>query len=193
VISCIAKEKESDTLIQVENSASGPFGGDRDESCLKIYYDGRLVYSHYDKSGIGMQDQSGKVTHRQTKTTHEYRFPETDSWQISELQEFVSSKAAHGLKSYYKSPHHPVDYYEASNVRIFLPDGNSKQIRVMEYYVASLEEKVKYPSALIILMDILEHIEEVAGTKGTAIEPFSACSAEQNARIAASEKEETKN
>jgi hypothetical protein len=45
--------------------------------------------------------------------------------------------------------------------------GQAKRVQAREYYVAALEEKAKYPSALIVFMNSIEQLETVITEKGT--------------------------
>jgi hypothetical protein len=134
-------------------------------SCLMLYSDGRAVSAFSSKAG--------------SEASREYRFPDKDSWQVSEFGELIHSKAVRRLKSYFPPPHRPIDFVEISTALPFLPDGKSKQIVVREYYVASLAEKAKYPSALVLLMDRIEQIENKVSEKGTSVEPPPDCKFEK--------------
>jgi hypothetical protein len=50
-----------------------------------------------------------------------------------------------------------------------------KQISIREFYVASLEEKTRYPAAVIILMGKIDEIEQEALDKGKPTEPPADC------------------
>ncbi len=88
-------------------------------------------------------------------------------WELSDLLE---SKAIKKLPEKFSPPHQPIDYFEMISVQIIGKDGKSKDISTREYYVASLKEKTRYPSALILLMDKINEIERVSNEKGTPIE-----------------------
>ena len=150
-----------------------------------LYSDGRIVQSSSSTAALGVQDKNGNVTHPEKTDYREYRFPERDSWQVSGFIDFLQSKALFHLKSYFPPPHPPIDFVETSTVEVFLLNGTIKQIQTREYYVASLVEKAKYPSALIILMDKLEKLEDAVGEKGTPTEPSSDCKQDRSATKAA--------
>lgn len=164
---CPAQEKSSDLVLKVEQTTLGPMGGQKGASCLKLYSGGRFVYFRWSISGMSLQDKDGKIWHPDMRETREYLFPERDSWQISQFMEFLQSKSVGRLKPYFAPPHEPIDYFETSTVHVFLPAGKSKQLQTREYYVASLVEKAKYPSALILLMDKIEQLEDTVTEKGT--------------------------
>ncbi len=166
---CSAQEPAR-LVLKVDDVSSGPFGGQKGASGLKVYSDGRVIYSSWSTSAMGVQDERGKITHPEKRESREYRFPERDSWQVSAFADFLQSKAVRRLKSYFPAPHRPIDFFETSTVELFLPNGQTKQLRTQEYYVASLVEKAKYPSALIILMDRIKELENTVVDKGTPSE-----------------------
>ena len=146
-----------------------------------LYSDGRLIQASSSTAAMGVQDENGKVTHPERTDYREYRFPERDSWQVSSFVDFLQSKPLFKLKSYFPPPHPPIDFVETSTVEVPLPNGKIKQIQTREYYVASLVEKAKYPSALIILMDKLEQLEDTVSEKGTPTESSSDCRQDHSA------------
>jgi hypothetical protein len=84
-----------------------------------------------------------------------------------------------GLEPYYPPPHPPTDFFETTSVQVILPDGKGKQVHTREYYVASLVEKTKYPSALIVLMDQVEQFEHAVAENGTPTEVPPDCKLDQ--------------
>lgn len=167
LFSCAAQEQPARLVLQAYHGSSGPFGGEKGTSCLMLYSDGRVVQASSSTAALGVQDEHGTVTHPEKSDSREYRFPERDSWQVSGFIDFLQSKALRKLNSYFPPPHPPIDFSETSTVEVFLPNGKIKQIQTREYYVASLVEKTRYPSALIILMDNLEQLEDTVAAKGT--------------------------
>ena len=131
---------------------------------------------------MGITDEHGNVTHPETKTSREYKFLDRDSWQVSGYIDFIQSRAMRKLKSYFPPPHRPIDYTETSTVDVFFSHGKTKRIQAREYYVASLEEKAKYPSALIILMDTLEKFEDTVADKGTSTSATVDCEFDRPAK-----------
>jgi hypothetical protein len=174
-VMCSAQQQPATLVLKVEQKSSGPFAGKKELSCLMLYSDGRVVSAFSSTAGVEIQDEHGNVTRPKSGDSREYRFPETDSWQISEFIDLLQSKAVRRLKSYFPPPHKPIDFVETSTVRAFFSDGKSKQIVTREYYVASLAEKTKYPSALVLLMDRIEQFEKKVADKGTPTEVPSDC------------------
>jgi hypothetical protein len=175
-----AQDKPATVTLRAYHGSSGPFGGEKGQSCFLLYSDGRLVQVSSSTAVMGVSDEHGKITHPESKSSSEYRFPERDSWQVSSYIDFLQSKALRKLQSYFPPPHPPIDFVETSTVEIFFSGGKSKKIQAREYYVASLEEKVKYPSSLIILMDTLEKLEDAVAQKGTATREPEDCRIENS-------------
>jgi hypothetical protein len=178
---CSAQEQPAKLVLRAYHGSSGPFGGEKGSSCLMLYSDGRVVQASSSTAALGVQDKNGNVTHAERTDYREYRFPERDSWQVSSFVDFLQSKALLKLKSYFPPPHPPIDFVETSTVEVVLPNGKIKQIQTREYYVASLIEKARYPSALIILMDKVEQLEDTVAEKGTPTEPSSDCRQDRSA------------
>ena len=178
---CSAQEQPATLVLLAYHGSSGPFGGEKGSSCLMLYSDGRMVQSSSSTAAMGVQNENGKITHPERTDYREYKFPERDSWQVSGFVDFLQSKALLKLKSYFPPPHPPIDFVETSTVEVLLPRGKIKQIQTREYYVASLVEKARYPSALIILMDKLEQLEDAVAEKGTSTEPSSDCRQDRSA------------
>jgi len=172
---CFAQESSARLLLKIDQTSSGPFAGQRGSLCVQVYSNGRVVYSDWSRSGIGIVDKTGKETRSEKTVSLEYRVPEKDSWEISELEDFLVSKPVLHLSSYFAPPHRPIDFFETSLVQIVLPTGMTKRINLREFYVASLVEKAKYPSALVILMDRIARIEDEVSEKGKPIEPPADC------------------
>ena len=164
-LSSSAQEKKPTRLmLRVEEESAGPFGGERSASCLKVYSDGRVLYSSWRRSGVTIQDQaSGKNSRPEKTVSVEYHLEPGDEW---ELDSFLHSKAVRKLPTKFGPPHTAIDYSERVTVRIEGPNGTEKSISTREFYVASLQEKSKYPSALILLMDKIDEVEKEANEKG---------------------------
>ena len=165
-ISCAAQDEPVHVVLRAWQGSSGPFGGQKGKSCFMLYADGRIVECSSSSSALGVRDERGHVTHSEKSESREYRFPERDSWQIENFLDFLQSKPLRLLDSYFPPPHKPIDYIETSTVEVLLPKGKIKQISTREYYVASLVEKARYPSALIILMDKIEELEHIVSERG---------------------------
>jgi len=117
-----------------------------------------------------------KVTGKDSRTEHStsvmFQLEDTDTW---ELSSFLESKFLKHLPGEFAPPHRPIDYFETVTVKIINPNGKEKQISTREFYVASLEEKTRYPSALIVLMSKIDEIENEANSKGKPSETPSDC------------------
>jgi hypothetical protein len=174
-----AENKPSPLVLAVEETSSGPFGGQKSRSCLRVYSDGRMVFASWSTSPVDIEDENGKVTRPEKTYARAYQFPERDSWEISSFIEFLESKPVRRLKSYFPPPHTAIDYFETTTVRWTPKNGKEKQVQTREYYVASLIEKTKYPAALIILMGKIEELENTVHEKGTDVEVPSDCKLQQ--------------
>jgi hypothetical protein len=162
-----AQNNTSRLVVTVGTASSGPFGGQSGLSCFAIYSDGEAFTFALSSEGVGSKDASGKVIHSEKQESRVYRFPEKDLWRIEGFADFLDSKAVRGLKAYYPPPHRPIDFVETTVVNWSPVKGQPKGMQVREYYVASLDEKAKYPSALIVLMDSIDQFETIVTEKGT--------------------------
>ena len=115
---------------------------------------------------MGVQDERGKVSHPERRDSREYSFRKETYRSLGDFADFLQSKAVRRLKTYFPPPHSAIDFLETSTVQIFFPNGKSQQLQAKEYYVASLVEKSKYPSALILLMDKIEQFEDTVAREG---------------------------
>jgi hypothetical protein len=173
---CMAQQASSQLLLKVDRTSSGPFMGEEGASCMKFYSDGKLTYSSW--RDWGGQGGSRKAARQEKRDSREYKFSKEDSWEVEDFADFLKSRSVQLLKPYFKPSHQATDYFETSTLQIFLPDGKTKKIETREYYVAFLEEKAKYPSALIILMDRIEQLERRVAEKGISAEVPSDCKLE---------------
>jgi hypothetical protein len=178
-VPCLAQGKPVTLVLKVEQTSSDPCAGEKEVSCLMLYSDGRVVSASSSTAVVDIQNDHGKVTPPESGNSREYRFTERDSWQLSEFVDLLQSKAIRRLKSYYPPPYRPIDFVEISTVRTFLPDCKSKDIVTREYYVASLVEKTKYPSTLVLLMGRIEQLENKVADKGSPAEVPPDCKLEQ--------------
>jgi hypothetical protein len=163
-----AQEKPSRKLIlRVDEKASGPYGGQKSSSCLRVFSDGEVVHARWENSLVTVVDADGRKSKPENTTSVEYHL---EGYEIEGLSELFQSKAVKGLPEEFAPPHRPVDYIEITSVQMALPKGKSKQISTREYYVASLKEKTRYPAALVVLMEKIDAIEKVALDKGKPTE-----------------------
>jgi hypothetical protein len=172
----LAQEKPASLLLKVDQTSSGPYGGEKASLCLRVYSNGKIVDSEWSRAGVEIVDQDGRKTRAEKTASFEYQVDERDIlWQIGELEDFLKSKPVLHLAASFDPPHRPVDFVEVSTIQINLPDAKTKTINVREYYAASLIEKTKYPAALVVLMDKLAKLEDEVTTKGKPSEPPADC------------------
>jgi hypothetical protein len=171
---CPTQEKPSSTLIlKVDTNVSGPFGGQKSSSCMRVYSDGKVLFAHWWNSFATIVDEkTGKESRPDHTVSVEHHLGDGDKW---ELSSFLESKTVKSLPQKFDPPHPPIDYFENVTVRIIAPDGRQKQISAREFYVANLEEKSRYPSALLVLMNRINEIEQEANEKGKPISPPLDC------------------
>jgi len=172
---CFSQENQQRLIIKVDQKSSGPFSGQRGSLCLRVYTNGRVTLSEWSTAAGSIVDKAGKETRSETTANLEYSFPQRDLYRVSELEEFLTSKAVQKLPATFARPHRPIDFFETSEIEIPHPGGRPKQISVPEYYAASLLERAKYPSVLLILMDQLARLEDEVTEKGKPAEPSSDC------------------
>jgi len=172
---CYSQENQQRLIIKVDQKSSGPFGGQRGSLCLRVYINGRITLSEWSTAAASIVDKAGKETRSETTVNLEYSLPREDLYRMSELEEFLTSKAVLKLPTTFARPHRPVDFFETSKIQIIHPSGRAKQISVSEYYTASLVEKTRYPSVLLILMDQLARLEDEVTEKGKPAEPSADC------------------
>jgi len=161
----LAQEKPSPKLLlQVDETVSGPYGGQKSSSCLRVYSDGKVFSaSRWNSPATIVDKESGKESRPEEATAFNFQLEEGDTW---ELSTFIESKAVRGLSKAFPPPHRPIDYFELINVHIFHEKAGEQTIVTREFFVADLGEKARYPSALIVLMNRIDEIEKDANTKG---------------------------
>lgn len=179
LISCltvVAQKKEPIKLIlKLDENVSGPFGGKHSISCLRIYSDGRIVYaSKWTTRGTVVDEKTEKKSNNERSKSLEFKMDELD---VGELSDFLQSKVVKALPEKFAPPHPPIDYFEEITVQLNDLKGHMKKISMREFFVADLEEKSKYPSALIVLMGKIEEIEKLVENKGSTVMFPNDCSA----------------
>jgi hypothetical protein len=175
----LAQEKPANLLLKVDQTSSGPYGGEKASLCLLVYSNGKIVDSEWSRAGVEIIGQDGKKTRAEKTVSYEYHVDQRDVlWQIGELEDFLKSKPVLHLAASFDPPHRAIDFVEISIIQINLPRAKTKTINVREYYAASLIEKTKYPSALVILMDKLARLEDEATEKGKPAERPADCYSE---------------
>ena len=170
---CSAQENPpSDLILRVDQTVIGPVGGQKSLSCLRIYSDGKVFYASWWSGPMTMVDQTGAEYRPEHKVSVEHQLEKGDVFELSTL---FQSKAIKRLPENFAPPHPPIDYFEKTTVQITLPKGTPKEISTREFYVADLEEKTRYPAALIVLMGKIDEIEKVASDKGKPAATPSDC------------------
>jgi hypothetical protein len=154
-------------LLRVDEISVGPYAGQKSASCLRVYSDGRVVYAEWSTSLVKNLDTATGVVSRPERTSA-FSYVLVD-FRLEELASFLKSKAVRKLREKFGPPHKAVDYAERVSVEI--PDGNGppKRLSTAEYHVADLEEKTRYPSAFILLMDRIDQIEREATASKAAL------------------------
>ena len=166
---CFAQDKAPSKLIlKVDENVNGPYGGQKSSSCLRVYSDGRVLYaSWWNSAATIVEKETGKKSRPEHTVSTEHHLEETEMWDLSS---FLESKVLKKLPEKFGPPHPPIDYFEYISVQITGSQGKPKQISTREFYVASLEEKARYPSALLLLMGKIEEIQREANSKGKPAE-----------------------
>jgi hypothetical protein len=140
---------------------------------MRFYSDGKIRVASWSRSGAELVDKDTGAKSRPEKTISvEYRLENGDEWAVPS---FLESKPLRRLANKFGPPHSSIDFVETVVVRIIDPHGREKQIATREFYVASLEERTRYPSALIVLMDKIDEIEKAAYSNGKPAEAPSDC------------------
>ena len=160
-------------ILKLDAWSQGPFEGQKSNSCLTIYSDGKLNYFHRWNSGrIKVNPNSGKKSLLEQTVSVESHLTHLN---LSELRHFLESDAVKMLAESFVVPHSPIDYSQSATIHIIGPGGNSKAVSIDAYSVADLEQKSQLPGALIVLMDKIEEIEKAAAVKGKATKIPPAC------------------
>jgi len=143
---------------------SGPLGGEKSASCLRVYSDGKVAYATWQNSLETVGEKGTRRTLRPERiVSAEHTLDGANLWAISS---FIESEVVRSLPGKFGPLRRPIDYFEYVLVEIVDSKGRSKKISTREYYVASLREKTKYPAALILLMDKINEIKKEASSKG---------------------------
>ena len=160
-------------MLSVDESSSGPFAGERGRGCLRVFSDGRVVVAHWSRSGpVLIEKATGNESRAEATDSREHKLEE---YEAAGLEDFLRSRAVQRLPESLKPPHRPIDFFETTVVNIPAQKGKPKQITTREYYVASLEEKSRYPPALIVLMEQIEEIERDVEQHGKPADPPTDC------------------
>lgn len=131
--------------------------------------------SEWTTARASVVDEAGKESRAEREVNLEFTFPERDAYKISEIEEVLHSKSIGRLASSFSPPHPPVDFFETTLLSIAIAKGSSKTISVRDYYAASLAERAKYPSGLVILMEQIAHLEDEVSENGKPAPRASDC------------------
>jgi len=132
--------------------------------------------SEWSTAPFSVVDKAGKENRAQHEVSLEFKFPENDAYEISEIEDLLQSKSIGRLASRFGPPHPPVDFFETTRLSMAIAKGRSKTISVRDYYAASLTERAKYPSGLVILMERIARLEDEVSEKGKPAPASSDCS-----------------
>jgi hypothetical protein len=160
-------------VLKVDETTSGPFGGQKSSTCLRVYSDGKVDYASWWNSAASVVDKETGQKSRPEHTVSVEQHLEKDD--AGDLSSFLESRVIKRLPEQFGPPHKPIDYVEQISIQITEPHGGVKQISTREFYVASLEEETHYPSALIVLMHKIDEIEHEASTDGAPTEVPASC------------------
>jgi hypothetical protein len=165
-----AVKPEPQIVLRVDEDTNGPFGGERSKRCLRVYNNGTIYMGSHSLAGFIEKDQHGNETRPERKQFRQFKI---ESYEVSYLADLSESKEFRSLRDFYRPPHSAIDYF--STIRVRLEIGKfTKQITTREYYVASMAEKARYPSALVVLMEWIERTETEALQKGTELDKLPA-------------------
>ena len=155
--------RPEEVVLNVIQTGSRPFDS-KAASCLSVFSDGKVIY--------------GVPSMRSSVWT--YRL---DSSERDELLDFLRSKAVRKLPKKFGPPEPAVDFFEIVSITIQHQTAKPQSLSTREYHVANLEEKARYPSALITLFDEIDRIGATARRTWTPAELPTDC-AEKSARQA---------
>lgn len=165
------KREKSKPVLRIEVEATGPFAGEASRTCTVIFPTGRVWTASWVRSWVWI-DSPAKPTVRNQLDSKEYMFRESDLYGLEDL---LDSREMRNLPSTFKPPHTPIDYFETTKLSISRGETQEQTIELREYYVASLSEKARYPSALVVLLGRVAELEEAVKSKGKPVEPPAEC------------------
>ena len=84
---CWAQGKSPHKLaLKVDESVSGPFGGERSAECLRVYTDGMVLYSSWGNSAFSVVDaKTGNASRLEQSSSVHYKLDDGDAWELSEF------------------------------------------------------------------------------------------------------------
>lgn len=152
-------------IIAVDEDSYGPIGASRSLSCLRVYSNGKVTYARWWRSGITLVDsETGKKEPQEHGASFEYQL---EKYAADELSDFMQSKPVLKLSDSFAPPHAAIDYFETTHMK-FQSKIVSKEITAREFFVASLVERARYPSALLVLLQRVDEIRKDAENRGKA-------------------------
>jgi len=173
ILVCLGQEKNpAKVVLKVDEDVSGPLGGQRSASCLRVYSDGRVLHARWWNAAMAELDKNGKEVKGEQTLAVEHVLA---SWEVWELSNFLESSALKDLPDKFPPPHRPVDYFESVVLQFTGANGTKRRISTREFHVASLEEKASYPSALLVLMNRIGEIERDANENGKSTQVPADC------------------
>jgi hypothetical protein len=171
---CLSQDKPpAKLLFKLDETVTGPHGGEKSSSCLRLYSDGRAAYASWWNDAFTTVDAKTGVESRGEHTFSKlYAF---DSLDIEDFFDFLQSKPVEKLAEKFGPPHPPIDFFEFISLEFTGRKGKLQKLSTREFYIADLEEMTHYPSALLVLMQKLDEIEHTVGDKGKPADPPPDC------------------
>jgi len=171
---CPSQDKPPAKLIFKSNEATtGPIGGEKSFTCLRVYSDGRATYAKsWSDSFLTVDKQTSKETYDEHLVSKEFIFDELD---LLDFFAFLKSKPVQKLPETFGPPHTPIDYIEMIALEFTGRKDKLQRISTREFFVTDLEKLARYPAALIVLMHKLDEIERKVSSEGKSVAPPSDC------------------
>jgi hypothetical protein len=171
---CLSQDKPpAKLLFKMDETVSGPHGGEKSSSCLRLYSDGRAIYaSWWNDSFTTVDAKTGEKSRGEHTVSKEFAFDELD---LEDFFDFLQSKPVEKLAEKFGPPHPPIDYIEFISLEFTGRKGRLQRLSTREFYVADMEEMTRYPSALLVLMQKIDEIEHKVDDKGKPADPPPDC------------------
>jgi len=160
-------------IFKSDEAVTGPIGGEKSFTCLRVYSDGRATYAKsWSDSFPTVDKQTGKETREEHLVSKEFIFDELD---LLDFFDYLKSKPVQKLPEIFGPPHQPIDYIEMIALEFTGRKDKLQKISTREFFVTDLEERARYPAALIVLMLKLDEIERKVSSEGKSVAPPSDC------------------
>ncbi|HLW97922.1 MAG TPA: hypothetical protein VKR82_04700 [Candidatus Acidoferrales bacterium] len=171
---CFSQDKPPSKLIfKSDESTTGPIGGEKSFTCLRVFSDGRATYAKsWSDPFLTVDKQTGKETYEEHLVSKEFIFDELD---LLGFSDFLKSKPVRKLPETFGPPHQPIDFIEMITLEFTGRKDKLQKLSTREFFVTDLEERARYPGALIVLMLKLDEIERKVSSEGKPVAPPSDC------------------